>query len=64
MKILNAEQMRLADQATIQDTPISSTDLMERAADRCVKRILKKSHQRISSFGFFVVSETMVEMAW
>ncbi len=42
MKILNAEQMREADKATIRDTPISSTDLMERAADRCVKRILEE----------------------
>jgi hydroxyethylthiazole kinase-like uncharacterized protein yjeF len=42
MKILNAEQMRETDQATIRDTPISSTDLMERVADHCVKRILEE----------------------
>ncbi|MTI30807.1 NAD(P)H-hydrate dehydratase [Xanthovirga aplysinae] len=32
MKILSAEQIRKADQYTIQHTPISSLDLMERAA--------------------------------
>lgn len=53
MKILNAEQMRLADQATIRDTPISSTDLMERAADRCVKRILEEKPPADLDFWIF-----------
>jgi len=53
MKILNAEQMRLADQATIRDTPISSTELMERAADRCVKRILEEKPQADLEFWIF-----------
>lgn len=39
MKILNAQQMKLADQATINNEPISSIDLMERAAYRCVQWI-------------------------
>ena len=53
MKILNAEQMRLADQATIQHAPISSTDLMERAADRCVKRILEEKPPADLEFWIF-----------
>ncbi|RFS20542.1 NAD(P)H-hydrate dehydratase [Chitinophaga silvatica] len=36
MKIFSAEQIREADQFTIQHTPISSSDLMERAAGKCV----------------------------
>jgi hydroxyethylthiazole kinase-like uncharacterized protein yjeF len=40
MKILSSSQMYLADQATIKNTPISSTDLMERAASACVDWIL------------------------
>ncbi|HIP48631.1 MAG TPA: NAD(P)H-hydrate dehydratase [Lutibacter sp.] len=39
MKILNAKQMKLADQATIKNEPITSIDLMERAAFRCVQWI-------------------------
>lgn len=53
MKILNAEQMRLADQATIRDTPISSTELMERAAERCVKRILEEKPAADLEFWIF-----------
>ena len=37
MKILNAKQIREADQATIQNEPIASIDLMERAANRCYR---------------------------
>ena len=36
MKILNAEQMRAADAYTISSEPVSSVDLMERAAIACV----------------------------
>jgi NAD(P)H-hydrate epimerase len=36
MKILSAEEIRLWDQYTIQHEPISSIDLMERAAGKCV----------------------------
>lgn len=39
MKILNAKQMQLADQATIKNEPINSIDLMERAALRCFEYI-------------------------
>jgi hydroxyethylthiazole kinase-like uncharacterized protein yjeF len=37
MKILSAEEIRLWDQYTIQHEPISSIDLMERAAGKCVE---------------------------
>ncbi|MBL7741806.1 MAG: NAD(P)H-hydrate dehydratase [Chitinophagaceae bacterium] len=37
MKILNAEDIRLWDQYTIQHEPVSSIDLMERAAGKCVE---------------------------
>ncbi|MEI9912479.1 MAG: NAD(P)H-hydrate epimerase [Bacteroidota bacterium] len=36
MKILSAEEIRLWDQFTIQHEPITSIDLMERAAGKCV----------------------------
>lgn len=36
MKILSAEEIRLWDQYTIQHEPITSIDLMERAAAKCV----------------------------
>jgi len=39
MKILSAEQMRELDQFTIENEPISSYDLMERAAEACVRRL-------------------------
>ncbi len=37
MQILNAEQIRAWDQFTIQHEPISSIDLMERAASKCLE---------------------------
>lgn len=39
MKILSAEQIRSADQFTIQSEPINSVDLMERAAGKCYEWI-------------------------
>jgi ADP-dependent NAD(P)H-hydrate dehydratase / NAD(P)H-hydrate epimerase len=39
MKILSAEEIRTWDQYTIENEPISSLDLMERAALRCVEWI-------------------------
>jgi hydroxyethylthiazole kinase-like uncharacterized protein yjeF len=41
MKILNREEIRFADEYTIQHEPISSIDLMERAARACVMYIMK-----------------------
>ncbi len=41
MKILNASQIREADKYTIENEPISSTHLMERAASRATKWILR-----------------------
>lgn len=43
MKILSAEQIRAADAFTIQNEPVSSIDLMERAAMACIKPIIKNS---------------------
>ncbi|MCA0931474.1 NAD(P)H-hydrate dehydratase [Lutimonas saemankumensis] len=42
MKILSAEQLYLTDQATIKNLPISSLDLMEKAASKCFKWIVEK----------------------
>jgi NAD(P)H-hydrate epimerase len=39
MKVLNAEQIRAADKYTIENEPIKSIDLMERAATKCVEWI-------------------------
>jgi hydroxyethylthiazole kinase-like uncharacterized protein yjeF len=41
MKLLNAEQIKLWDQYTIQHEPVSSLDLMERAAYKCTDWLLK-----------------------
>jgi hydroxyethylthiazole kinase-like uncharacterized protein yjeF len=41
MKILNAAQIKELDAFTISNEPISSLNLMERAARACVKRIVK-----------------------
>jgi NAD(P)H-hydrate epimerase len=44
MKILTAEQIRKADQYTIQHEPISSINLMERAATQCVRWLMHNSY--------------------
>lgn len=41
MKILNTEQIKAVDRLTIEQEPIRSVDLMERAARACVKRLIK-----------------------
>ena len=41
MKVFNAEQIRNWDKFTIENEPVSSLDLMERAARRCYKHITK-----------------------
>lgn len=41
MKILSAEQIRQVDAETIANEPISSIDLMERAALTCFRRLIK-----------------------
>ena len=41
MKIFRAEQIREADEYTIKNEPISSIDLMERAASYCTNKITK-----------------------
>ena len=41
MKILNAPQIKEADEFTIKNEPIASIDLMERAANACTRYLLK-----------------------
>jgi NAD(P)H-hydrate epimerase len=43
MKVLSAEQIKAADAFTIQNEPIASINLMERAATACIKHIVKNS---------------------
>lgn len=45
MKILSAEQIRAGDAYTIKHEPISSIDLMERAAERCYQWIYDRAPQ-------------------
>lgn len=45
LPILNAEQVRASDAHAIASEPISSLDLMERAADRCAQRIIELLRQ-------------------
>jgi hydroxyethylthiazole kinase-like uncharacterized protein yjeF len=42
MKILNSQQVKSADEYTIKHLPISSINLMEQAANACVKYIANK----------------------
>ncbi|HWI91139.1 MAG TPA: NAD(P)H-hydrate dehydratase [Flavisolibacter sp.] len=52
MQILNAQQIRAWDAYTIQHEPVSSIDLMERAASKCLDWIEKKQWQK-KSFKIF-----------
>ena len=45
MKILGIEQIRMADQFTIQNEPISSVDLMERAATQVFNWLMNHLHK-------------------
>jgi len=54
MKILTTIQKREADQYTIQNEPISSVDLMERAAGLCTDWILKHWTDKKQQFKIFV----------
>ena len=44
MKILSSEQIRELDKLTIENEPIASIDLMERAASACVDYLLQNEH--------------------
>jgi ADP-dependent NAD(P)H-hydrate dehydratase / NAD(P)H-hydrate epimerase len=52
MKVLSAEDIRLWDQYTIDHEPISSINLMERAAGKCVEWLLQQ-YPDAASFGIF-----------
>ena len=52
MKILNAAQIRLVDAFTLAHEPITSLELMERAAMACFRRLIKliKPEEEIAVF--------------
>ncbi len=52
MKILSTEEIRLWDQYTIEHEPISSINLMERAAGKCVEWLLEQ-YPEAASFSIF-----------
>ena len=71
MKLLSTEQIRQADKYTIENEPISSVDLMERAASAACDAILKSTDVDSSFFIFcgtgnnggdgFVVARLLLE---
>lgn len=50
MKLLTAEQFRMADAYTMQHEPISSVNLMERAATRCYEQITNITNHTVYVF--------------
>lgn len=52
MQILNKEELKFADEYTIQHEPISSLELMERAARACAMNIINKVDNNSSVFVF------------
>jgi len=52
MKILTSEQIKKADEFTIQNEPIKSIDLMERAAKQCFEWI-KNKYSTKKTFAIF-----------
>jgi len=52
MKILTSQQIRAADEYTITHEPITSVDLMERAANACVEWITEKFN---TEFSFHII---------
>ena len=52
MQVFSAEQIRLWDEFTIRNEPISPIDLMERAATRCMEWLAENKYLR-SSFSIF-----------
>ena len=62
MKILSAQQIQQWDAYTIANEPISSVDLMERAAQTCTEYILQRE-MFDRHFKIFCGKEIMVVMA-
>lgn len=52
MKILTSQQIKQADEFTIKNEPVSSIDLMERAASKCVEW-LKNKYITVQPFAIF-----------
>jgi NAD(P)H-hydrate epimerase len=53
MKIISAQQVRQADENTIINEPISSLDLMERAAKKVIERLIDYFPDKDNSFSIF-----------
>ena len=60
--MLNAEQIRACDRFTIENEPIASIDLMERAANAIAKWLI--GHYNNPRFVFLLVRATTVAMLW
>lgn len=58
LKILSAEQQRELDKYTIEHEPVSSINIMERAAARCSDFLLNNSAAG-NVFRYFVATEIM-----
>lgn len=54
MKLLTSKQIREADKYTVENEPIPSIDLMERASNRCIEWLLEKYRERNPFFKVFV----------
>ena len=54
MKLLTSDQIREADKYTIENEPISSIDLMERASSRCIDWLIEKYQDKKFFFKVFV----------
>jgi NAD(P)H-hydrate epimerase len=63
MKIFNAQEIREWDQYTIRHEPVSSIDLMERAAGQCM-HWLEENNLVNHSFKIFCGKEIMAAMGW
>jgi NAD(P)H-hydrate epimerase len=63
MQIFATEQIRAWDEYTIRHEPISSVDLMERAATACYEWLLQNNYKD-HSFTIFAAKAIMEAMAW
>jgi NAD(P)H-hydrate repair Nnr-like enzyme with NAD(P)H-hydrate epimerase domain len=62
LPIYAADKIKKWDQFTIENEPISSVDLMERAANTCTKQIVARNI--FNSAVIFAALEIMEVMAW
>ncbi|WP_240534710.1 hypothetical protein [Pedobacter aquae] len=64
LKLLNAVQIREADKYTIENEPISSLDLMERAGQAFVRVFTERFTDKKLISLYSVVKVIMVAMVW